>query len=82
MAVAQSPVYDEVLEFLLSTPTPEQIANFRPSEGTQERIRLLLELNRNNKLTAEQQAELDEFSQVEHFVRLLKARAHQKLLKS
>jgi hypothetical protein len=52
---------------------------FRPSETTQQRIRDLLEANRQGMLTAEQRRELDEFAQAEHFVRMLKVKARQKL---
>jgi hypothetical protein len=79
MDVAQSPVYQEVFDFLVSSPTPEQILAFRPSESTQERIRALLEANKANRLTAEEQIKLDEFEQVEHFVRMLKIYARQSL---
>lgn len=70
--------FEEVYDFLLSAPTPEQVIAFRPSEATQSRIHELLEANREGNLQAEEQAELDEFSRVEHFVRMLKARARQK----
>jgi hypothetical protein len=82
MAVTQFTAHDEVFEFLTSTPTPEQIIAFRPSEATQERVRYLLDQNRSGILTPEERAELDEFSQVEHFMRMLKAKAHLKLAQS
>lgn len=74
--------FEEVYDFLLSAPTPEQVISFRPSEPMQARIRELLEANRDGALLAEEQAELDEFSRVEHFVRMLKARARVKLTNS
>jgi hypothetical protein len=79
MAVAQSPVYQEVFDFLVSSPTPAQILAFRPSEATQKRVRALLDANKENRLTVEEQIELDEFEQVEHFVRMLKIYARQTL---
>jgi hypothetical protein len=79
MAVAEPPVYQEVYYFLASQPTPEQILAFRPSEGTQTRIRALLESNKAGRLTPDEQAELDEFEQVEHFVRMLKLHTQQML---
>jgi hypothetical protein len=79
MAVVHAPTFDEVYEFLLSSPTPAEVIAFRPSEETQERIKTLLDTNRTGKLTEAQQHELDEFAQVEHFVRMLKIKAHQKL---
>jgi hypothetical protein len=70
---------DELFDFLMSGPTPEQIVAFRPSETTQERVRYLLDRNRNGVLTTEEQAELDGYEQAEHFMRMLKARARLKL---
>jgi len=71
--------YDEVYDFLLSAPSPEAVLAFRPSAETQERVHYLLEANRSGTLSSEEQAELDEFSSVEHFVRMLKIRAEKKL---
>jgi hypothetical protein len=82
MAVAQSPIYQEVFVFLVSSPTPQDIIAFRPSEATQERIRELLAANKANRLTADENAELDEYEQVEHFVRMLKIHARQMLKQS
>jgi hypothetical protein len=79
MAIAQSPVFDEVYEFLLSAPTPQEVIAFRPSEPTLARIRDLLARNTEGALTSDQQTELDEYQRVEHFVRMLKIKARQKL---
>lgn len=74
-----STVLDEVLDFLVSTPTPEQIIEFRPSEALQGRVRDLLDRNRSGTLSTEEQAELDEFSRMNHFVSMLKIRARKRL---
>lgn len=71
--------FDEVLEFLASTPTPEHILAFRPSEAMQQRVSYLLEMNRNGTLSTPGQAELNEFTQLEHFMRMLKIKARKKL---
>jgi hypothetical protein len=73
---------DEVMDFLLSAPTPEQVIALRPSTAAQERMRYLLDNNRNDTLTDAERAELDSFLQVEHFVRQLKIRAQEKLAAS
>lgn len=78
MAIAQIPHYEELYDFLLSSPTPEQIITFRPSTQAQERMTYLLISNRSGIMTSNEQSELDEFMRVEHFMRMLKARAHQK----
>ncbi len=79
MATARISAYDEVVDFLTSEPTPEQIIAFRPSLAVQERINHLLEANRNGTITSDEQSELDEFEEIEHLMRRLKIRAHTKL---
>lgn len=79
MVVAPTPVFNEVYDFLLSSPTAQQIISFRPSEATQTRIRGLLERHKEDMLTDDERIELDEFLRVEHFVRMLKIKARQKL---
>lgn len=70
---------DEVLDFLLSAPTPEDVIAMRPSTEVQERLRYLLDNNRNDTLNDAERAELDAYLQLEHFVRRLKIRAQEKL---
>ncbi len=77
MAIAEPPVYREVYYFLASGPSHAEILDFRPSQASQKRIRALLTANQEGRLTAEEQAELDEFEQVEHFVRMLKLHTRQ-----
>jgi hypothetical protein len=72
-------VQDEVLAFLLSSPTPQDIVDFHASDSAQERLRYLLDANRQGTITAEERAELEEASQINHFFMLLKARASQSL---
>lgn len=70
-------VQEEILTFLMSSPTPQEILGFHASEAAQARLRDLLDRNRNGTLTPEERAELDEASHMNHFVILLKAKAHQ-----
>jgi hypothetical protein len=79
MTLEISTIFDEVLDFLASTPTPEQIINFHPSETSQVRLRELLDHNQTGILTAEERAELDEFSRLNHLMSMLKIRARKKL---
>jgi hypothetical protein len=72
-------VQDEVMEFLLTSPSPQQIIDFHASDVAQERLRYLLEANRSGTLTEAETAELDDAEQIDHFVTLLKAKAHLKL---
>ena len=72
-------IQDEVFGFLLSSPTPQQIIAFHASEVAQQRLRYLLDANRDGVLSDTERAELDEASQINHFVTRLKAKAHQTL---
>ncbi len=80
MAIAQpNTLFSEVLDFLASTPTPEQIIAFTPSTTLQDRAHYLLAQNRDETLTAEENTELDEFTRMNHFMSMLKIRARKKL---
>jgi hypothetical protein len=74
-----STIVDEILDFLASTPTPEQIVAYQPSKTVQGRLRALLNKKQSSGLTPEEQAEFDEFTQINHFMSLLKIRARKKL---
>lgn len=67
--------YIEVLDFLITSPTPQDIIVFKVSPEAQERLRLLLDKNRENTLTVSEVAELDVYEQLEHLMILMKARA-------
>ncbi|MFM7425097.1 MAG: hypothetical protein ACKO7W_08925, partial [Elainella sp.] len=67
--------YIEVLDFLVASPTPQDIIAFKVSPEAQERLRILLDKNRENSLTAAEVAELDVYEQLEHLMILIKSRA-------
>ena len=70
---------DEVLEILANLPSPEEVLSLRPSDHLQSRISMLLEKNRANGLSAEEENEWDHFQYLEHLVRKAKTRAYLKL---
>jgi hypothetical protein len=76
---ASATIQEEVLTFLMSSPTPAQIIGFHASDRAQARLRTLLDANRSGRLTDNERAELEEASQINHFLTLLKAKAHQTL---
>lgn len=69
----------EVLELLATLPTPEEILALRPSRPLQNRVRELLEKNRNAGLNADEEREWEQYQYLEHLVRVAKARAYAKL---
>ena len=72
-------LFDEILDFLASAPSQEEIIAFRPSEDLQMRASTLLDKNRHGNLSTDEQVELDEFQRMNHFMTILKAKARQKL---
>ena len=68
-------VYQEVLDFLIKRPTPEEIIAFKVSSQAQSRLEELLSRNRSATLNSMELAELDVYEQLEHMMILLKARA-------
>ena len=67
-------VFDDLLELLAEGADAERLMNFRLPADTQQRLDDLLEKNREGTLGKSEQAELDSFCQLEHVVRLLKAK--------
>jgi hypothetical protein len=79
MAVAPTSfLFDEILDFLTSTPTLEQIAAYKPSDALNQRLHYLLEQNSHDALSAEERAELQEFLRMDHFLTMLKGKARLK----
>lgn len=68
-------LFDEVTDFLARAPGPEAIVEYRPSQALVTRMQDLLERNRTAGLTADEQAEMDEFLRMEHFMTMLKLKA-------
>ena len=73
-AIDQTAVYDDLLDLLSGGEEAERLLAFRLSHAKQARLDGLLEKNRAGTLTDEESAELDDFEQFEHLVRLSKAR--------
>ena len=69
----------EVLEFLAALPTPEEIIALRPSATLQTQIETLLEKNRTQGLTPEEEQTWQQYQYLEHLVRVAKAQALLKL---
>ena len=76
MAVDRS-AYDEIIDFFARGTGSTGVLSYRPSREAQERVRYLLRKNKSDDLTPDEAAELDRFGELEHFMQLVKARAHQ-----
>ncbi len=69
--------YEEVVNFIASGSSPAEVIAFRPSEAARARVYELVAREKSGGLTAEETTELDHAMQLEHLMRLAKARARQ-----
>jgi hypothetical protein len=75
--MASNSVYLEIVDFFASGTTPQGVADFQLSAAAQQRALELLELAKQDRLTPEQESELEHFTELEHILRMAKARARQ-----
>lgn len=71
--------YEEVIDFLAAGTSPDNLVAFRPSEEARQRVTHLIETEKSDSLTPEEKSELDHYLQLEHLMRLAKARARRHL---
>jgi hypothetical protein len=69
--------YEEVIEFIAAGTSPSSVISFQPSEAVKERVAALIHRERSIGISLEEKSELDHYLQLEHLMRLAKARAHQ-----
>ena len=77
MSQATSPSYLEIIDFIANGTTPQAVADYRPSREAQERVAELIEREKEGSLSVEEKSELDHFMDLEHILRMAKARARQ-----
>ena len=58
-----------------SRTTPEAVMNFHHSREAQQRLAVLIEREKAGSVSPEEKAELDHFMELEHILRMAKARA-------
>jgi hypothetical protein len=74
-----SNAYDEIIDFIATGTSPEEVIAFRPSEKMQAQVSSLINKEKNGSLTEAEKMELDKHSFIEHLMRSAKARAYQLL---
>lgn len=74
---AATPAYLEFVDFIAAGTSPESVLEFRPSAEACTRFEELVSLSKEKRLSAEQESELDHFVELEHILRMAKARARQ-----
>ena len=67
--------YEEIIEFIAAGTTPSRLIAFQPSEGVKARVVDLIHREKTTGLSSEESSELNQYLQLEHLMRLAKARA-------
>lgn len=69
--------YEEIIDFIAAGTSPQAVIAFQPSEKTRQRVADLIYREKTNTLSSDEKIELDHYMQLEHLMRLAKARARQ-----
>ena len=71
--------YEEFVDFIAAGTTPKGVVDFSPSQSTKDHVADLIHRQKTVGLSAEEAAELSHYLEMEHLMRLAKARARQYL---
>ncbi len=72
-----SPAYFEIIEFFAAGATSEDVVRFHPSPEAQQRVLELIEREKEGGMVPDDRAELDHYMELEHILRMAKAKARQ-----
>ena len=75
--MATTRAYEELVDFIADGIDPDRIIAFQPSAGVRDRLADLIEREKTGSLSPEEASELNHYLQIEHLMRLVKARARQ-----
>ena len=79
MASTINLAYEEVIDFIASGLTPQDVIAFQPSPAAKARVAELIRREKTGDLASDEKAELDHYLEIEHIMRLAKARARKHL---
>jgi hypothetical protein len=71
--------YEEIIDFIAAGTTPSGVVALHPSEEAKARVADLIHREKTTGLSPEETAELNHYLQLEHLMRLAKARARARL---
>jgi len=72
-------VYEEIIDFISSGTTSKGVASWQPSKKVKTTVERLLAGAKAGSLSPDDTAELNHYLELEHVMRLAKARARQRL---
>lgn len=68
-------VYEEIIDFIARGNTSADVVAYQPSDDAKARVAELLRREKADELTPDESNELDHYLELEHIMRLAKARA-------
>ncbi len=71
--------YEEIIEFIAAGSSSGDVVAFEPSSQSKARVADLIEREKTAGLPSQEQAELNHYLEIEHLMRLAKARARRHL---
>ncbi|NIO82889.1 MAG: hypothetical protein GTN68_20275 [Candidatus Aminicenantes bacterium] len=69
----------EIIRYLSTNPSPQEVLDYHTSDRAQARLRRLLALNEAGVLGEMEQLELDELQQIEHIMIMLKTQISEQI---
>jgi hypothetical protein len=71
--------FEEFIDFIVGGTTAESVIAYRPSDAARARVMDLIHRQKIAGLNQDESAELDQCLQLEHLLRMVKARACQRI---
>ena len=71
--------YEEIVDFIAGGTSSSEVVAFHPSEEARIRVAELVAREKTGSLSADERSELEHYLQLEHLMRLAKARAQRHL---
>lgn len=78
-SIAVRSVFDVVTDFLVTSPSPQEMIDYRFPEDIQEYASYLLDLRKSGTILPEQEEVLFEIVRADNLLALLKAKAYRRL---
>lgn len=71
--------YEEIVDFIAAGMTSDEVAHFQASQATKDMVEQLIAKEKESGLTPDEASDLTHYLQLEHLMRLAKARAQGRL---
>jgi hypothetical protein len=69
-------VYEQIIDFITAGKTEAQIESWQPSAEVKAKVWQLIEAEKQGSISPDDLAELNHYMELEHIIRMAKARAH------